>query len=191
MPKVTHGHSFSGRVTKTYGAWRRMRMRCYLPTATGYELYGGRGITVCERWREAFSNFLADMGECPVGLELDRIDSNGNYEPGNCRWATRQQQSDNRRITRWITVGNETKTIRQWADKFSLTYQLVLARLRAGETPEQALSRPAWIKGGDKCRNGHTYTPETTLIKRTGYRTCVICERRAGRDYYYRHKSAA
>jgi hypothetical protein len=83
--------------TREYTSWEMMNARCNNPKATGYENYGGRGITVCERWRR-FENFLADMGPRPAGTTLDRWPNNdGNYEPGNCRWATRAQQLGNRR----------------------------------------------------------------------------------------------
>lgn len=73
-----------------------MTQRCENPKNPNYKWYGKRGIRVCERWRE-FANFLADMGQCPIGLSLDRIDNNGNYEPGNCRWATLAEQIANKR----------------------------------------------------------------------------------------------
>jgi hypothetical protein len=81
-----------------------MRHRCLNPKQTGYDSYGGRGITVCERWNNTngFLNFLADMGEKPDGMSLDRIDNEGNYEPGNCRWATPKQQAENRRTIKQV-----------------------------------------------------------------------------------------
>lgn len=95
-PRTKHGHSAHGRVTTTYNIWCAMIKRCTKPNRKDYKYYGGRGITVCERWR-VYENFLADMGERPKGLSIDRINNDGNYEPNNCRWATREEQRANQR----------------------------------------------------------------------------------------------
>ena len=93
---IRHGHARVG-LSPTYRSWMSMKTRCLNPTPKYFQRYGGRGITVCLRWMD-FKNFLADMGERPEGTTLDRYpNNNGNYEPGNCRWATKSEQNGNRR----------------------------------------------------------------------------------------------
>jgi len=83
--------------TRTWGAWKDMKARCSNPNLRNYPDYGGRGIRVCQRWIDSFENFLADMGQRPDGLSLERINNEGNYEPGNCKWATAKEQANNTR----------------------------------------------------------------------------------------------
>lgn len=100
-PHIKHGHAPGGkRPSRTYCAWKGAKNRCFNMNEPGWIDYGGRGITMCERWRNSFRNFLADMGEVRPGLSLDRINNDGNYEPGNCRWATQAEQHANRRPRR-------------------------------------------------------------------------------------------
>jgi hypothetical protein len=91
-----HGHAKRGSVSRTYNIWSGMRKRCNNPNQHAFKYYGGRGIKVCQDWSN-YEAFLADMGEAPAGLSLDRINNDGNYEPGNCRWATPKQQAENQR----------------------------------------------------------------------------------------------
>ena len=99
-------HGMTG--TPTYHSWMMMKARCRYPQfATLWTHYGGRGIAVCERWSHSFEAFLTDMGERPAGKTLDRIDNDGNYEPGNCRWATQEEQLKNRRVAQALTCSQE------------------------------------------------------------------------------------
>jgi len=116
--------------TPEFDAWKVMRQRCRDPKATGYKNYGGRGITVCERW-ESFENFIADMGPRPFeGASIDRIDTDGDYTPENCRWATRIEQANNKRSCHRLTLDGKTQTIAEWAREAGLNYVTLFYRLR-------------------------------------------------------------
>jgi len=99
-----------------------MKSRCLNPKNTNYHYYGGRGITVCQRWLDSFENFLEDMGECPENLVLDRIDNNGNYEPGNCRWTTYKISILNRRNTIWIEYNENTYCLSDFARFLGISF---------------------------------------------------------------------
>lgn len=112
---LKHGHNRreNGRPkpSPTYCSWQNMKKRCFDPKNRDFPNYGGRGITVCDRWRNSFEAFLADMGERPEGRTLDRIDNDGNYEPGNCRWATNSAQRENQRaLPRKQAMGETNKS---------------------------------------------------------------------------------
>lgn len=113
-------HGYGHRRTPEYNIWKTMRARCTNPNSVSWENYGGRGIGICDRWSD-FALFLEDMGERPSkNHSVDRINNSGNYEPGNCRWATQQEQCNNTRSNRFVTVNGERKTIAQWARKLGV-----------------------------------------------------------------------
>ena len=119
-----------------------MRARCSNPKEPSYPYYGGRGISVCERW-DCFDNFLSDMGERPAGMTLERLDADGNYEPENCVWATIQQQNCNKRDNVQITFNGRTQTISKWAEELGLPDSALRHRLcKYGWSVERALTTP-------------------------------------------------
>ena len=114
-------HGESGNKTAEYRAWKAMKKRCYNLKYEHYQDYGGRGITVCDRWLESYDNFLQDIGRRPSKKHsLDRYpDINGNYEPSNCRWATKGEQARGKRNNRWLEYNGERMVISDWAKKFN------------------------------------------------------------------------
>lgn len=134
---TTHGKS----KTKVYAAWMGMKSRCFNPSNDDYENYGGRGITVCERWVNSFENFLTDMGEPPVGeYSIDRKNNNGNYEPENCRWALPVVQCNNKRNNTVITYDGRSQTKAMWCREVGITQSMLNTRLRRGWSFEKAIT---------------------------------------------------
>jgi hypothetical protein len=137
---TTHGQSKPNRKTREYQTWDRMRRRCNNPKFPGYSDYGGRGIAVCERW-SSFENFFEDMGPRPSdNHSLDRIDVNGDYGPGNCRWATFQEQMLNKRNTLYVVVGGIKRPLKEVTRERGLNYYTVWSRIKEhGYSVERAL----------------------------------------------------
>lgn len=130
-----------GHGTITYSRWKSMRQRCTDPSHKSYSKYGGAGVTVCERWQD-YSAFLADMGECPPGMTLDRIENSIGYQPGNCRWVTRSDQNRNRTCIVTLTHNGETKSVTEWATQYGMAQNTLTMRLRLGWSIERALTQP-------------------------------------------------
>lgn len=126
-----------------YNLWRKMIERCYKHTNIGYRNYGARGIKVCEAWKTSFESFVADMGSRPsLDHSVDRIDNDGDYEPGNCRWATPKEQRRNARDNRVLEFRGIRKCVSEWADELGMTDDVILKRLKYGWSVEEALTTP-------------------------------------------------
>lgn len=125
-----------------YFVWLGMRRRCRGQKEKCYPHYGGRGIRVCERWDKSFDAFYADMGPRPSPKHsVDRIDNDGNYEPGNCRWATNREQCNNTRVNRVIKYNGLRLTAKQWAARTGLRFTTILFRLNRGWSAEEILTK--------------------------------------------------
>ena len=146
----------------SYYSWQNMKARCYNPNATGYEKWGGRGITVCDEWRDDFWQFATDMGSKPTGFTLDRIDNDGDYTPDNCRWATHSDQIHNQRRRKDgvdYTYGGETLSEAEWARRLGVPKSRLTARRRLGWSVPDILGTPANGKYG-RMKKGHHGTPK-------------------------------
>lgn len=134
---MKHGMYYS----REYRIWGDMISRCNNSNVRCYKNYGGRGIIVCERWRE-FINFIADMGPRPgPDYSLDRMDNDGPYEPGNCKWSTREEQQSNKRRARLLTVDGVTMTMTQWARHVGVAQQTIFSRLARGMSAAEAVRK--------------------------------------------------
>jgi hypothetical protein len=155
---VKHFNATHGLTKSTeYGSWCAMKARCCNPKTPHFHLYGGRGITVCDRWLNSFENFLADMGAKPSKAHsLDRIDNSRGYEPGNCRWATGTMQCRNRRDNRVIEFGGAKRTVAEWAERLGVKYFTLMMRIRRvgaekalSQSPPPPTSNPGRRRGSD------------------------------------------
>lgn len=142
IPK-THGQSYS----KTYTSWDKMLTRCYKSSDPYYEIYGGRGIKVCDKWKD-FKNFYRDMGDRPEGYSLDRIDCNGDYYKENCRWADKDTQNGNKRNNLLLTYNGKTQAAFLWAKEIGLTMDSIYYRIRQGWSVEKIITTPLRNRNG-------------------------------------------
>ena len=141
--KRTHGDSEVGGRTDEYIIWTNMKQRCTNPKNPAYHNYGGRGITVCERWLGSFENFLADMSRRPTKRhEIERRNNDLGYSPDNCEWATPDVQGKNRRNNRFITVGDLTMIVSDWAKHSGISRKTIRTRLADGWSDERAVTEP-------------------------------------------------
>lgn len=188
-----------------YQTWLNMKQRCRNPRSPQFSHYGGRGIKVCARW-DTFANFVEDMGEKPgPGYSVDRIDNDGNYEPGNCRWATSTVQNRNQRRTRRVEVGGQALEAVELAEVAGVKTDTITDRVRRGLLLPQVLQsgttrdpdewrasvRNANVASASRrreathCKRGHEFTAENTQITRDGKgRRCRECT--GLRDLKYR-----
>lgn len=153
MSTFKHGDSMRRKRAPEYGIFLSMLRRCNDPKNKGYKYYGGRGIKVCDAWNHSsmYSFFLATVGRRPSrNHSLDRINNNGNYEPGNVRWATRKQQARNTRSNRVFTINGETHCVEEWAEKYNVGSQAVRLRLRRGVPIKEALTTPMHQRIADR-----------------------------------------
>lgn len=151
-----HGHTVNGATSAEYRCWQNMRKRCSDIANKCYHIYGARGIVVCERWRNSFENFLADMGPKPSPAHsIERLNSDGHYEPGNCVWATAKRQANNTSRNHWVTIGGSRKTLTEWCEDLGVSYTATKQRInKLGWPAELALTMPPGTKSKDVLSRG-------------------------------------
>jgi hypothetical protein len=138
--KANAKHGYFG--TPTYTSWSGIIERCYNPNSGNYMMYGAKGITMCQRWRESFENFLEDMGDRPEGCSIDRIDVYGNYEPENCRWSNAKTQARNRTNNVRYEYDDKYLTLPEWSEITGIRADTMLCRIKKlGWSIEDALTR--------------------------------------------------
>ena len=193
LAKVHKGnttHGLGG--TRIEAIWHGIKQRCLNPNNHAYKYYGGRGIKICDRWRDNLSNFLDDMGHPAEGMTIDRIDNNGNYEPSNCRWASRANQMSNRRVNRFLEFDGKRQTAMQWATELGIPHQTIYQRINLGWPvekillPEKQINKSGLALGGaangarnsakTHCKNGHEFSPQNTGKNGKNGRSCKRCK---------------
>lgn len=186
---------------RMYQTWANMIARCEGKSLKSYKNYGGRGITVCERWRSSFDAFYCDMGEKPPGMTLDRIDVNGNYEPKNCRWATREEQARNTRRARIVTIDSVQYHVAELEEKYGVNTKTIFYRASLGWPFEKIVSKERFYNNSESqkkavaihaemkraqthCKYGHELTEEN-VYKYKGHRACRKCRKAMDKFLYY------
>lgn len=146
--KIKHGATVGREPSKEYRSWAAMKTRCLNPNSPKFPIYGGRGIRICERWINSFENFVADIGLAPSpNHTVDRINTNGNYEPSNCKWSTAKEQANNTRCNSFVEWNGERLTKTQWADRIGITSGSLDERLESWPL-EKALTTPPMRRSG-------------------------------------------
>jgi len=136
--RFKHGDApYGKKKIKEYLAWANMKKRCFDKKHNSYKNYGARGIGVCTQWLNDYAQFLKDMGRCPEGFSLDRIDVNQGYSPENCKWSSKIDQCNNTRANVFITYNGKTQTLTQWSRELNLNSKRTESRFRVGLNPEK------------------------------------------------------
>lgn len=185
-----------------YHVWQSMRDRCLNPRSRAYKDYGGRGISICSEW-DSYKQWFVDMGPRPTPKHtLERIDNNGNYEPANCKWATRKEQQRNRRATRYVTIDGQKYKAIELAERSGLKTDTIVDRANQGLSLEQVLDptkrvfKAGLALGGKAngarqrakthCPHGHSY--DDAIINKHGHRRCRTCFYKKERERRMRKK---
>jgi len=144
--KLRHGHARRGQQSAEHRCWQAIKRRCCDPKNKKFKYYGGRGIKICDHWKDSFENFLLDVGPRPSpAYSIDRFPNrNGNYEPGNVRWATRAEQASNRDCTRIVILNGISEPLAAVCQRLGLNLKIVGARLERGWPLDKALTPPRW-----------------------------------------------
>lgn len=140
VSEINKSHGISD--SEIYSVWQNMKNRCNNENYHRFDRYGGRGIKVCKRWEESFLEFHTDMGERPEGFTIERMDNDGDYEPGNCKWADNKEQCRNRSSNRIITFNGKTMCVADWAEEKRMNLSTIHSRIRMGWSIERTLTEP-------------------------------------------------